>query len=625
MKKLLIFIAFLFLSLGSVFWYYYFIMWVNPITLILNQWISNLDNLNSNNDSNSNNDIKLIQDINFSWKVDFNLDIPMNNTNISTSIWNFSLLSQDNALQQRIKINDFNFLMSIDWIIEELYFWLFDLISNEEKVFYTLLDNNLDTINDIFQWIVSGDEYFMIDNSQNIINLLWELASNELLINFIKWLSTSNPSYYFEKYWINDEFKNIIFNDWFYNLLFNEKGSVWDKIILEFDENICEFLVNIYDWLSEFNNWFKLFPLNLDLCNIFLSNINEFLWNDLYLLTDWFKENIVYEWLITFSIIYWWWDFISYKLNTPFWLKSEYLDNTLKVNFDSPILKMIWYDLKFDFEMYFNNKNEFNLTISYSDQTWWMFLLDIMWNSQWEYEFTTRWQFQSWWELIRWQWDGDNVSWNFRLMVRENNSVLLNLLLNYSETDFNLSIISNDFKILSNLDFSWDELLYDLEISWDYIEILFNFSWDIWYNSTNADFVWNYSLYWNEWKINWNITHNNDYLNIYWENIFEWETYYFDMQWLYSNNAIDLSWDIWIIQWENVSIINIMFYYLNIYNNQSWSIEYLFSVYSPFFTIMESSLSILYDIWEFEYFIPSNYNSISSDFNFILPDLRLYY
>ncbi|UFX82726.1 hypothetical protein [Candidatus Absconditicoccus praedator] len=428
MKKNILYFAIIAIFLALGFGYYIFVMEGDL-------------NYTDSGDGKSDKDTHISDSkkINLTSNIDFELDVPAENSNIMINVENLGVLSQNNALQQRVSFDSLDIEVVEDGDEETVEGGKLDIVSDEEKVYYKIPE--LDFIKDIYEDIEFGEDYIKVDNSQIPLEMLGELGNNELVQGIVRGLSTSNYAAYFEKHGIDQEIGEIVFNKGFYDLLFEEVDTQGDRKYLELDSNNCNVAVDVYNSASEFYPELRMMQFDEQMCNGMVSNANDFLAGQLYVSHDGDIETITYEGVFNFDISYQGGEIMSYNLRTPVGLNSDYEDDSLSIRFSSPFLQMAGHDVNFQANFDFEDKTSGNINFGYEGELG-RAMFDMQIEDDKLLEYTTQGQIEERTDLLRWQGSGDETEGDFRLILEERGSPLANLSFDYAEDiyDFDLSI-----------------------------------------------------------------------------------------------------------------------------------------------------------------------------------------
>ncbi len=391
----------------------------------------------------------------------------------SIDIDNFSLLSQNNWLNQRINVDNMYTEYDLGSENEELELSNLDVIADEEIVYIKLswndnLENYLEEIWENF-WInvITNWEYIKIDNSQQMMELLWEFAQLELAEKIIKGLSTSNYDAYFQKYWVYQDLRDKIFVEWFYKYLFEEVEDQWNRTYLRLKEENCEIAANVYEIAAEADARLWMIPFDEEMCNESLSEINsDFIENQLYVTQDDDIETITYEWVFNFSMSYSQGDLISYELTTPVWLNSEYSENVLTVTFNSPFfMKQEWHDVNFFAELEKENDWIFwNIEALYEYENFGrgVFEAEIEDNEIVKYE--TAWNFEEWSEVLLWSGEWNNNQGDLTFSFEEDSEEVVKYNYEYEDKIRNILIKIEENEFDSTFEIKDNEVQLDWRI-----------------------------------------------------------------------------------------------------------------------------------------------------------------
>lgn len=466
---------------------------------------------NSTNEKKYDNSFEKEKDISYKLNIDWDFlytkDWNIEN-DVKMDLKNMYIWSIDNWLKQRIKLDSLN-LSYLNQEKKEDNFYLenLDLISDNEKVyFYSSWSLENDFLNDLFseslfekiKKLSKQNKYTMIDNSNPILDFVWDLQKDENIKEIIKAFSTSSPKDYLKLNWYYQKFIDIFSSDKILDKLFspsdkNNLASSWDIENLEFNQDSCFYITPFFkNLLSDLDdssrNMIRLLMSGFDFtdkesCESSIENLNKLSWEDLKIYKKWDIKNGNYSFVLEF------WKSFSFEIT----YSSHKLDFwNIIISSD---VNNFYINIKWDLENILDSEIRLNTNLAF-------FIIE---------------------------WSLKNGNWKFILKFTsdiENESSFIEFE-NYKIVRYNLSSKKSDY---SSFEISWKWNTSSGSILFDNTDSVFEFNYDedMFYmkyeKSDDLVDIWfpNFEISYKNSQINW-------YLDNYYDKIgFNWTYNSFD-------------------------------------------------------------------------------------------------
>lgn len=347
----------------------------------------------------------------YKWNLELDMKIPKDKIKGNLKIEDFQILSMDKWLKSNISFGNLNAIWKEKWNEKSFQINNFDITTNEENTYikigwkdlkwfleYIIKDSEL--INSLF----GSGEYIKLDGAKPIIDLLW--SNDELINSFIKWLVSSNPIHYWEKYRISEKARKKFLSKNSYKLFFKELETKDGKTYIGLKDGICEFALETAEKMK------IPFPMNIEECNTQLVMVNDNLWEILFVTHKGDIEILNYDDGNNKIILaYENGNIVSFNLESPFGPTINYENKLLTIKYDSGELwKQIWMTAILNSTFNFEKLN-FKIAGKYK---LWDNELKVSWEWNQEkgkvtYMFTEKWVIVSKWQY-QYQWGNHGLS-----------------------------------------------------------------------------------------------------------------------------------------------------------------------------------------------------------------------
>jgi len=497
-------------------------------------------------------------------------------------IKNASIVTRENGLKERIKLEEANF--EIIWE-DKISLKSFDIISDNENIYlkweYSDLLSKL--IPENIWKVLESWKYAKIDNSKPILDILWDLQNNELIKELAIWMTTSNPEAYYKKHKTIEKLLEILKSDDLINFVFKdgEYDEVTKKTSLLFNEKLCTLTPAVVKTLWEFNPIFNK-KLSKDDCIDSLKQANQFLsfvniykeWdskegNYKFVVNQWtaldlnidYKKHIIDTWYVSITEPS---KKIVFKAN---WNTKKILSSLVKVNIEESWIKAVWEikDWEWKIVVSSSEKSLFTLNWFLDISEYRLKSYELNWNSKdWNIKLVSKANSEEW-ELKITSWKDYSLDVNYKDNVynldlkskdvnanwkADENKLIFNLdAKDYSGKQFaKIDLIADYSDLLkSNYDLNLESIFLNINSEWNILKKYFKL--DIQEKSNYLSNLWKIIYKWNfefsDWKIKWFFydftTREKQWVDLIWNLKKLWK-FDFKIISLDKNFILDLSW-----------------------------------------------------------------------------------